>query len=403
MVTAASDGDPAAAARAALEAAASLPANMGALTSVRALLAWWVVVFHLAPLAPFHLDQSMPVLHKGPVLVDCFFVLSGFVLFHVHPRILSAAGKRQAVARFLLARLARLYPVHLAMLAAFVLLVGTLHLVSGFRPANPDAFTAASLVEQLLLLHGTLFPTFQAWNFPSWSVSSECAAYLLAPWLFRWIGAASRTIRLLCGAAIAILSVGGVETGWLTAPALLVLRVTLEFSLGALLRVLAGTAFPALLRFRVTGLLLGWASMLVLAPSIHPGLFLAAMVWLMLFLSLTPGWHGTLGAVCRYLGETSYAVYMCHALVLTVWAGLQSRLQLGLLDSPLPAFLALCGSIQAAACLLHHLVEIPGRRAVRGWAGRRFATPLPRAAGVDQAASPAPGTCASASPSISTT
>ena len=180
-------------------------------------------------------------------------------------------------------------------------------------------------------------------------------------------------------------------------------RVTLEFSLGALLRVLAGAAFPALLRIRVAALRFGWAAVMVLAPSSHPGLFLAALLWLMLFLSLTAGWGGIAGAACRYLGETSYAVYMCHAFVLTVWAGVQSRADLGPFGAPVPAFLLLCLSIQAGACLLHHMVEVPGRRAVRGWADRRLGARQPIPAAADQSGSPAHGTCASASPRISTT
>ena len=380
------------------------PANMGALTSLRALLAWWVVVFHLAPLAPFHLHQSAPILHKGPVLVDCFFVLSGLVLFHVHPHILSGPDRWRAVAHFLAARIARLYPTHLAVLFGFVFLLGALHLATGFRPAQPDDFTATRLVEQLLLLHGIFLPAHGAWNFPSWSVSTECAAYLLAPLLFREIARASRPALLIAGGVVSVLVATGVESGWLTrSPEWLAVRVVLEFLLGALLRVFAGAAFPALLRVRMPALLLGWAAVLAFAPSGHPGLFLAAMVWLMLFLSLGEGWHGRLGAVCRYLGETSYAVYMCHALVLTVWAGLESRFDLGLFGAPVPAFLLLCCLIQAGACLLHHLVEIPGRRAVRGWAGRWLDPSAAAAAIGTHPAAVTLDTCASVSPRISTT
>ena len=392
----------------------SLPANMGALTSLRALLAWWVVVFHLAPLAPFRLSQSIPLLHKGPVLVDCFFVLSGFVLYHVHPRILGGGNPRQAVADFLAARLARVYPTHLAMLGAFVLLIGGLHLTIGFRPADPNAFTLAGLAEQALLLHGWLFPTYETWNFPSWSVSSECVAYLLAPLLFRWIEAARPRAMLIAGLLVATLAIASMETGWpAPSPAWMVLRVTTEFLLGALLRVLAAFAMPTLLRLRAPALLFGWAAAMALAPCSHPGLFFAAMVWLMLFLSLTGGWGGIAGRTCRYLGETSYAVYMCHAFVLTIWAGVQSRFHLGPLAAPWPAFVLLCVAIQAGACLVHHTVEVPGGGpnrggppagpAVRGGARHRFGRGRAILAANAQSGAPAPGTCAPVSPRISTT
>lgn len=388
--------------------AASLPADMSALTSLRALLAWWVVAFHAAPLAPFHLDQAMPALGKGPVLVDCFFVLSGFVLFHVHPAILSGPHRRRAVAEFLVARLARLYPVHLAVLAGFVLMLGGLHIATGFRPADPAQFSAAALVEQILLLHGSVVPSFRAWNFPSWSISSEWAAYMLAPLMFRFIASASRPALLLGAAAVGVLVIDKTEIGWPASVAGLLLRVITEFCLGALLRALAGDAAATLRRFRRPALLAGWSAVASLAWSAHSGLFLAAMIWTMVFLSLEPGWGGRLGAVSRALGESSYAVYMCHALVLTVWAGLASRAHLGLLGTPLGAALLLCLSVQGLAFLLHHLVERPARTALRGWTGQWLRPDRARGAvraGSQRefAPSSAPGSCASVSPSTSTT
>ncbi len=351
-------------------AEAAIPANMGALTSLRALLAWWVVAFHAAPLAPFRLDQNAAFLGKGPVLVDGFFVLSGFVLFHMHSRILCAPRRPHAMLEFLVARFARLYPVHLAMLAAFVLLLGTLRLAIGFHPADAQNFSLTGLIDQLLLLNGIIGVDDRSWNFPSWSISSEWAAYMLAPSLFYGIVKARCWLLLLAGIAIGGLVIGGMETGrlpWLHAS---VARVTLEFMLGALLRRMAGAITAPLCQVRLIALAFGWSGMLLLAGSHHPGLFFAALIWTMLFLSLNGGWTGHLGVVGRYLGESSYCVYMCHALILTIWGGLLSRLPLDRPGFVVPAAVLLCLSIQGSACLLHHLVERPARRAVRDW-GRR--------------------------------
>ncbi len=357
-------------------ASAAIPANMGALTSLRAPLAWWVVAFHAAPLAPFRLDQNGAFLGKGPILVDGFFVLSGFVLFHMHSRILCAPRRPHAMLEFLLARFARLYPVHLAMLAAFVLLIGTLRLVAGFQPADAQSFSLGALIDQLLLLNGIVGIDHHSWNFPSWSISSEWAAYMLAPLLFYGIVKARSWLLLLAGIGIGTLVIGGMETGrlpWLHTP---LARVTLEFALGALLRRLAGAITAPLCRVRLIGLALGWSALLLLAGSDHPGLFFAALIWTMLFLSLDGGWTGRLGAVGRYLGESSYCVYMCHALILMVWGGLLSRLPLDRPGLAIPAGIVLCLSIQGSACLLHHLVERPARSAVRDW-GRRGLAALP--------------------------
>ncbi len=352
--------------------ARTVPANMAALTSLRALLAWWVVLFHLAPLLRWHPGGSASLLQKGPVMVDCFFLLSGFVLFHAHPQILQGPNKRRRVLGFLLARFARLYPTHLAVLAAFVALLGGLHLATGFRPAHAAAFSTAAFGCQLLLLHGFAVQLEPAWNFPSWSISSELVAYGLAPLLFGCIGGAVRSaygrrLLLLAAVTMAVLVAGFLESGRIFRFGWSVPRVVLEFSLGAMLRLLAGAAFETLVRIRTGALAVGWCAAALLACSSHPGLFFAAMAWLILLLSLTPGLGGLTGRIGRYLGETSYAVYMCHAFVLLLWAGLQSRLHPG---HPLAFGLLICVAIQAGASLLHHLVEVPGRQAIRNRSAR---------------------------------
>src|ERR1700712_1003436 len=91
------------------------PVQLPALTALRAPLAWLVVLFHFCALEPFRTATGgifTPPLSNGPFAVDCFFILSGFVLFHVHSDIgiRFDAGK---IRQFLLFRLARLYPVHL--------------------------------------------------------------------------------------------------------------------------------------------------------------------------------------------------------------------------------------------------------------------------------------------------
>ncbi|MFC7542487.1 acyltransferase family protein [Siccirubricoccus deserti] len=91
-----------------------------ALTSIRGLAAWWVVLYHVRELLP---PTMPPMLHAalahGYLAVDLFFMLSGFVISLDYSTQFARLDAGQ-VRRFLLLRLGRIYPLHLVMLIAFV-------------------------------------------------------------------------------------------------------------------------------------------------------------------------------------------------------------------------------------------------------------------------------------------
>ncbi|WP_428375021.1 acyltransferase family protein [Lichenicoccus sp.] len=349
--------------------------ELPALTSIRGLLAWWVVLFHFAPTAPFHVGRGDPFIEKGIVAVDCFFVLSGFVLCHVHPVIIDR-DRAFGTADFLVSRLARIYPLHLAMLAAFALVVAAFRLSHPYDGGAAAPFAAdrlPGLLRQLVLLHGWFrWGHETAWNVPSWSISSEWAAYLLAPLLFLSLRRLRPAFAWLAAGLLAACITGLAEAHLLFEGAMALPRVLTEFCLGALLRTALRHGHAGLDRTRTAGLAAGWLAALGLAFTTHAGLFLAAMIWLLLLLSLrTRRATGGLRHVERiglYLGETSFAVYMCHAFILMLWGGDIAHKFPALVSHALPAALLLVAAIQGCASLLHHLVELPAQRGIR----RRF-------------------------------
>lgn len=370
-----------------------LPRNeMPALTSIRALFAWWVVAYHFLGSAPFLIGQNSDFLNKGRMAVDCFFVLSGFVLCHVHPVIIgrkrSGSASPHPVADFLVSRLARIYPLHLVMLAAFCAVVLTYRLLHGgglgAGAHNAFAFdTLPALVREALLLHGWLGTDMEAWNVPSWSISSEWGAYLLAPLIFLWLPRLRPAVLLAGLGVLGAITILLAESGEITHPRLELPRVLLEFIIGAALRTLVTGDISRLCDIRGIGLVIGWLAGVAAAFSAHAGMFLAVMVWIMLLLSLrthrATGWLGRCERVTIYLGETSFAVYMCHALVLMLWTGsVQSRLaHAGIGSHPLMCGLLLVAVIQGFASGLHHAVELPAQRAIRQgfrqWSSRQWA------------------------------
>jgi peptidoglycan/LPS O-acetylase OafA/YrhL len=342
---------------------------MPALTSIRALFAWWVVVLHAAPLAPFSTSQDMPLIAKGCTVVDCFFVLSGIVMWFAHPTLMRNPNWSD-VRDFLVARLARIYPLHLTMLALFLVLVWSLWFGRCIWPSATPQFTAGSFLQEAFLLNGWGYDYLIAWNAPSWSVSSEWAAYLLTPLVFfalhRLRTQTMPGMVIVFGALI--VAVNETWTPFTLPP---VPRVLLGFVLGAALSCSRPHIERAMQRMRTPALVLGWTCMAVLAPTDHAGLFIGAVVWVMAFLGLrTTCAKGPLGRIERitlYLGDTSFATYLCHHFVLIVWAGWASRMSLDVFAHPVMAATLIAISVQAMASLLHHTVAEPARRMVRRW------------------------------------
>src|ERR1051325_579575 len=171
-------------------------ANLRALTGIRGIAAWFVVLYHVRLGAAWALPPAATdILAKGYLAVDLFFMLSGFVLWLNYSDRLRAGGIAEAPA-FLLRRIARIWPLHLLMLAgavAFVLAVAA----TGREPSGH--YPWAELPLHIVLMQNWGFTDALTWNDPAWSISCEFAAYLLFPLLA--LGTDWRRFRTpaLCG------------------------------------------------------------------------------------------------------------------------------------------------------------------------------------------------------------
>jgi hypothetical protein len=148
-----------------------------ALDSWRGVCALMVALYH----APIEAGlRNNALVGNGYLYVDFFFVLSGFVITH-------AWGKRItdgiSASGFLLRRWGRLWPLHAATLAFLLALecakwaaglVGLWH-GGAFLGGN----TGWTVLTNLLLVHAWGLHQGIYWNFPSWSISTEWAAYIV--------------------------------------------------------------------------------------------------------------------------------------------------------------------------------------------------------------------------------
>jgi peptidoglycan/LPS O-acetylase OafA/YrhL len=154
---------------------------ISALTGLRGLAALWVIFFHLQYVTGFsyplfELVFQNRLVNKGYLAVDIFFILSGFVM-----ALTSAKWDGTKVipfwSKFLKRRLARFYPVHVLTTLMMVVVL----FASGKEVTSSKAVVA--LAGHLALVQAWGYHFSPDWNFPSWSLSAEWAAYLLFPFL----------------------------------------------------------------------------------------------------------------------------------------------------------------------------------------------------------------------------
>ena len=351
------------------------PADLRPLTTLRFLAAIWVVLFACWP----YLDVGFVpnLVARGYLGVETFFVLSGFILSHVY---LASAGERRfSYGGFLWARIARVYPLHIATLAA-VIALGVAATVAGMS-IDANVLSWKNLPAHLLMVHAWGFASEAGFNHPSWSISAEWFAYLSFPlfaavaWRLR-----DRPIAAAIGAALFLLALYGAFqalAGFSLTQATFAwgaLRIVPCFALGCALylvyrrkplprpRLLAATCAALMVVSASTGL---WDAVTVLLAG---GMILA----LACLPNERAGWLASPFGV--YLGEISYSVYMVcvpwNLLVMNLAAratGAEDKLL-----HPL-VWLVVVAGIPVAAAVTYHLIERPARKALRSLADRRRA------------------------------
>lgn len=351
------------------------PPDLRALTTLRFLAAAWVVLYTAWP----HLNVGFtPVaVSKGYLGVEVFFVLSGFILSHVY---LEAAGeKRYSHRRFLWARIARVYPLHLVTLAGMAVL-GIGAVFAGLSVS--DSLTDwRALPAHLTMTHAWGLAPSSAFNHPSWSISAEWFAYLTFP-AFAFVAWRLRTRPVLATVLAAAVALG-IYAAFQPLAGFSLTEAT--FRWGALRIVpcfLLGCALYLIYRrapipFAGPVALLSGAGVIVSASLglWDPITVLFAGGLILAFGSLSNAAAGPLASRAGvYLGEISYSIYMVCAPVLLVMTNVAGRLT-GADDKRfhIIVWLGIVAAIPAVAMLTYHLVERPARKALRRMAERQGA------------------------------
>ncbi len=359
-------------------------AKLDQLTSLRFFAAMMVVVYHSAGL--FGLPRIEAQLGQG---VSFFFVLSGFILTYVYPRL----DDLQAVRKFWRARIARIWPAHAAAFAlGFVLF--------------PYAWDTRTAIPNLLMLQAwiPMSTYYFSYNSVSWSISTELFFYLAFPFLIRrW--ETTWSVKLIASLLILIALViianrwslplygnraHGSDGRLVTQHGLLYigpLARLFEFVLGmSLAHAWRRTASRAGSPMAATGCELAAIALCVLTIVYSPAvaewsrgsvLGPSVAVWVEnsgstlsfgLLIYVVAGGRGQLAHLLArpalvVLGEISYSIYLIHHILITVYR----RSLAGQLDAwGYAAFAGFVAFLLLASYLMWKCVEMPGRRLLLG-------------------------------------
>jgi peptidoglycan/LPS O-acetylase OafA/YrhL len=358
-----------------------------ALTGIRTLLAFAIILFHFTP--P-HLGLLYPIIDNGYVFVGAFFLISGYVLTYNYADRAKTLVKRE----FWLARFSRLYPVYL------LVLILSIRMVQEEWVARSHAEFWKGILLTPFVLQGWSPSVATFWNTVAWTLSCECVLYAAFPWLIRapWPRRPQQLILLL----LALWCIGLI-------PHALYLYLNPDhiagpvdrYSSSQLIRFLKYTPMPYVCTF-LTGVTLGKLQhALAISPRQRLALSAVGLGALAVFFYALVGhtpyllMHGGLltpvfaalvlglsgpHAISSFfswrplllVGESSYCLYLLHFNVFQLLHiyHVPERLHLAFLE-PWLSYVILV----LLALVVFHFVEVPARRAILNRFSHKNRTP----------------------------
>jgi peptidoglycan/LPS O-acetylase OafA/YrhL len=151
--------------------------NIPHLTSLRGIAAMLVAIFHFNIYTAQFVDGKLThFVDTCYMMVDLFFILSGFIIYHVYAKDFIEGWNGQKFKSFIKARFARIYPLHFIVL----IILGIAYLFN-MPQANLPSNNLFSFITNLFLVHSMGLNDLFSWYIPSWSISAEWWCYILFP------------------------------------------------------------------------------------------------------------------------------------------------------------------------------------------------------------------------------
>lgn len=359
--------------------------SVPSLTGIRGVAALWVLWYHVQQDGRlFHLPwlQGARVVERGWAGVDLFFILSGFILTHAHGHEFIRLDRKPLV-QFAKLRIARVYPLNLAVLLIIAALaVADPKFAAWYGGRAAGNFSGPSFVRTALLATRWFLPGAGDWNQPVWSLSAEILGYAMFPFIAMTLMAcrsfrAALSIAFASLAALALLQIltHSANTNSIGQFGAITRMGFCFFGGAALCR--AKTLAPSSVAPHGIKLSIVAVGLIVVTAIPYRTAIVMPTAFAILIFSLS----FELGPVhrllsCRpfmFLGRISFPLYLFHLMPL-MWIGYQFRVTS---LSPASGVAIICAYVTgclAAATVLHRCIERPAHRLGRVWANRTSRT-----------------------------
>jgi peptidoglycan/LPS O-acetylase OafA/YrhL len=295
------------------------------LDALRIVGALMIVVFHFNRF--INLDGRWQLaddaIKSFSLVVDLFFVISGYVMAAVYTGRLTSLAK---YGDFLKKRVARLGPLHWLTLLAFIAIAaaGSAGLIN---ERDPSRYDASCIVPNVLFIHAWGVCHAQTYNFVSWAISAEMGLYIALPLIF-WITGKGRIVT----AALALGSLA--LLAWISRDGETFSQWTFNFGVAR--------AVPGFLLGMLAFQLRPWLAKLPFAPWVMWGLLAAFVVasgagaprnalllvmYAIGFAGVAADAAGRVGKTTRWMApwaQLSFTLYLLHPLALKIalnWVG----------------------------------------------------------------------------------
>ncbi len=353
------------------------------LTPLRGIAAIWVVVFHFDAFLGFGasetglMDKSTTMLvGNGYLLVDFFFLLSGFVICHVYGDKLSQK-KEGTIRKYLWARFSRLYPLHLF---AMLYLLAQFLVLSAIRDQYYEDWKSFYPIYDffvyLFMGQSSGILTDYSWNLPSWSIAAEWWTYILAIFIIPFINKGYSKLTYLFWfisfAGLIVMAEYGGNSNLDYTLNFGTLRCLFEFTIGmGIYQVYkkvknSNTFWNSDWTFYISVI----GAYLFLHLDIHDVLVLPFFGAVILSASLNKGWPCRVLNIkpLKFLGDISYSVYLLQLFWLLLWdvyVGINYPEGIPNMTIKLVMLFILLSALIANSYLTYRFIEIPGQRILR--------------------------------------
>lgn len=296
----------------------------------RFLAAIGVVLFHVNSID----SRAKSIIDVGSfgIFVDFFFMLSGFVLFHTYKDLKLSTTNYST---FLIRRLARIYPLHVATMTVLILMSVTF--------SYPSAIIEyRDLILNIFLMQAWGLSDKLTLNHPSWSISAELFCYLLFPFILVMM----REVKIYISAPFVLAIFYFFSRSWMPfweQPGGMyganydfgMLRALPSFLVGCLIYQIYQQIRISSRFFLYIGISIFFLASLQMFRLYNPNYVMATLAVSLLLTALGERdilYSKRISWILSVSGDSSYAIYMIHAILFTTilkftWLSMAAPLQ----------------------------------------------------------------------------